>query len=64
MGEAIECGRKYLIAKGNTRATYWVPLAIVACVFAIAAGWHITLPGLYYAFRTQSYLSTAPIGHW
>lgn len=36
-----------MTAKGNTIATYWVPLAIVAAVFAISAGWHITLPGLY-----------------
>jgi hypothetical protein len=36
-----------LTAKENTRAAYWVPLIIVAAVFAIAAGWHITLPGLY-----------------
>jgi hypothetical protein len=43
----VKCERKYLTAKGTTRATYWVPLAIVAAVFAIAAGWHIKLPGLY-----------------
>lgn len=45
-----------MTAKGNTRTTYWVPLAIVAVVFAIAAGWHITLPGLYMDAVDPDYL--------
>jgi hypothetical protein len=48
-----------MLAPGNTprsHLSYWVPLILVAIVFGIAAGWRISLPGLYMDAVDPDYL--------
>jgi uncharacterized membrane protein len=48
-----------MLAPGNaprSHLSYWVPLILVAIVFGIAAGWRISLPGLYMDAVDPDYL--------